>query len=253
VNVPSDLDPALLRGQRALITGGSRGLGQALCRVFADHGARVAFTWSRDAESAKATEALLATRGGGLSLQASVLDVAATRAAVRRLVDGWGGIDILVNNAGISQVLPFPLVEEEDWDRVMDVNVKGTFLTTREVLRPMFRQKSGVILNIGSLAGVRLIESPVHYAASKAAIAGFTRALSKEVARQSIRVNCLAPGLLEDGMGRNLPEHRLQDYLHHTPLGRVGTVEEVARFAAFLVSDACSYLNGQVVVMDGGL
>jgi 3-oxoacyl-[acyl-carrier protein] reductase len=188
-----------------------------------------------------------------LAFRASVLDQETTRAVIQSIVEQWGAIDVLVNNAGITQNLPIALIEEEDWDRVMDVNVKGTFLTTRAVLRGMIRNKAGTILNIGSLAGLRSLEAPVHYSASKAAIAGFTLALSKQVARYSIRVNCLAPGLLEEGVGRNLSEHRLKDYLKHCALGRTGTLKEVASFAAFLISDACTYLNGEVIIMDGGL
>ena len=149
--------------------------------------------------------------------------------------------------------MPLALMEEEDWDRVMDMNVKGTFLTSRTVLRGMIRRKRGVVLNIGSLVGVRMLEAPIHYCASKAAVKGLTEALAKEVARYGIRVNCLAPGLLDEGVGRNLPEHRLADYLQHCSLGRLGQLEEVARFAAFLVSDANSYMSGETVVMDGAL
>ena len=172
---------------------------------------------------------------------------------VRELESAWGGIDILVNNAGVTQNLPLALLEEEDWDHVMDTNVKGTFLTTKAVIRGMIRRKSGVVLNIGSLAGVRMIEAPIHYCASKAALKGLTEALAKEVARHHVRVLCLAPGLLEDGVGRNLPDYRLADYLRHCALGRVGTFEEVARFAAFLVSDAASYMTGETILMDGGV
>jgi 3-oxoacyl-[acyl-carrier protein] reductase len=144
-------------------------------------------------------------------------------------------------------------MEEEDWDRVMDVNVKGTFLTSRAALRGMIRRKRGVVLNVGSLVAVRMMEAPVHYCASKAAIKGLSEALAKEVARYGIRVLCLAPGLLEDGVGRNLPDYRLADYLRHCSLGRVGGLAEVARFAAFLVSDANSYMSGETLVIDGGV
>jgi len=136
---------------------------------------------------------------------------------------------------------------------VMDTNVKGTFLTTRAVLRGMFRRKAGVILNLGSLAGARMIEAPVHYYTSKAAIKGFTEVLAKEVARYKVRVLCLAPGLLEGGVGKNLPDHKLADYLQHCALGRRGTFAEVAKFAAFLVSDGNSYMNGETILMDGGV
>jgi NAD(P)-dependent dehydrogenase (short-subunit alcohol dehydrogenase family) len=240
----------ILAGKRILVTGGSRGLGQAMVRVFAEHGAKVAFTYTRDEQGAQATSEAAQARG----FKVSVLDAPATEAMLRELETGWGGIDVLVNNAGVSQNLPIALLEEEDWDRVMDTNVKGTFLTSRAVLRGMIRRKKGgVILNVGSLAGTRMLDAPVHYCASKAAVNGLTQAMAKEVARYGVRVLCLAPGLLEDGVGRNLPEHRLADYLKHCALGRVGTLEEVAQLAAFLVSDANGYMSGETVLMDGCL
>lgn len=244
----------ILQGKRILVTGASRGLGRALVREFARQGAQVAFTYGRDDAGAQETLALAAAAGReALARRVSVLDGPGTEALVADLERAWGGLDVLVNNAGITQALPLALLEEEDWDRVMDVNVKGTFLTSRAVVKGMIRRKAGVILNLGSLAGVRMIEAPVHYCTSKAAIKGFTEALAKEVARYRIRVLCLAPGLLDDGVGRNLPEHRLKDYLAHDALGRVGTLEEVARLAAFLVSDRNAYMNGETVVVDGGL
>ena len=241
----------VLAGKTALITGGSRGLGRALAVTFAAQGARVAFTYARDDEGAEATRE--AADGEVRAFRVSVLDVAATEAMIAEVERAWGGIDVLVNNAGISQNMPLALMEEEDWDRVMDVNVKGTFLTSKAVLRGMIRRRRGVVLNIGSLVGVRMIEAPIHYCASKAAVKGLSEALAKEVARYGIRVLCLAPGLLEEGVGRNLPDYRLADYLKHCSLGRLGGLDEVARFAAFLVSDANSYMSGETVVIDGGL
>ncbi len=239
-----------LAGKRILVTGGSRGLGGALCRGFAARGARVAFTYLRDAKGAEAT---LAACPEGRSFQASVVDGAATEQVVRTLETEWGGLDVLVNNAGVTQNLPLALLEEEDWDLVMDTNVKGPYLTSRAVARGMIRRRSGVILNIGSLVGTRMLDAPIHYTASKAALVGLTMAMAKELSRYSVRVVCLAPGLLEDGVGRNLPDHRLADYLKHCALKRVGTFEEVARFASFLVSDANSYMTGETILMDGGL
>jgi NAD(P)-dependent dehydrogenase (short-subunit alcohol dehydrogenase family) len=242
----------LLAGKQVLITGGSRGLGRAFCLAFTRHGAKVAFTWNANQAAAEETVALCAQVGARpLSFRASVLDSAAIAATVKELEQIWNGIDILVNNAGISQNLPVALMEEEDWDLVLDTNVKGSFLMSRAVLRGMFRRKNGVILNLGSLAGTRMIEAPVHYYTSKAAIKGFTEALAKEVARHKIRVLCLAPGLLEDGVGRNLPDSKRDDYLRHCAMGRVGTFAEVAEFAAFLVSDQNTYQSGATVVMDG--
>lgn len=243
-----------LSGKRILITGGSRGLGRALCTELGKRGAKIAFTYTRDPDTASATLAALAE----LSVEArpyrvSVLDEPGTAAMVKELESTWGGIDVLVNNAGITQNLPLALLEEADFDRVMDVNVKGTYLTTRAVVRGMIRRKAGTILNMGSLAGERMIEAPIHYCASKAAVRGMTEALAKELSRYNIRVLCLAPGLLEDGVGKNLPDYRLADYLKHCALGRVGTLAEVAGFAAFLISDENGYMNGATVVMDGGL
>jgi NAD(P)-dependent dehydrogenase (short-subunit alcohol dehydrogenase family) len=172
---------------------------------------------------------------------------------VKHCEDEWGGLDILVNNAGVSQVLPIALLEEDDWDQLLDTNLKGTYLVTRVVLRGMFRRRSGRILNIGSIAGLRPLEAPVHYAASKAAIRGFTESLAKEVGRYGITVNSLAPGILEGGVGLSLPQYRLDEYLKHCALGRVGTFEEVSVAAAFMVSDLNSYMNGATLTMDGGL
>ena len=214
----------------------------------------MAFTYLRHDDDADETLNLSSSGNGSvLAYKVSVLDPVATEKMVGDLEDRWGGIDFLVNNAGATQNLPMALIEEEDWDFVMDINVKGTFLTTRAVLRGMIRNKSGVILNIGSIAGARMIKAPVHYSTSKAAVKGFTEALAKEIARYQIRVLCLAPGLLEAGVGMNVPEHKLNEYLEHCALNRLGTFEEVARFATFLVSDANSYMTGETILMDGGL
>jgi 3-oxoacyl-[acyl-carrier protein] reductase len=244
----------LLQGKKVFVTGGSRSLGRALCVACAKHGADVAFNYLSDHEGAVETLALLqSTSATHLMHQASVLDGTAFGKAIAATEKAFGQIDILINNAGVSQPLPFALMDDEDWTHVMDVNAKGVFIASRAVLRGMVRRKRGMVLNIGSLAGSRLIEAPVHYCASKAAVHGLTRAMSKEMARYGIQVNCLAPGLLEEGVGRNLPEHRLHDYLEHVAMGRLGKPAEVAEAACFLVSDLNSYMNGEVLVMDGGL
>ncbi|MGE0489228.1 MAG: SDR family NAD(P)-dependent oxidoreductase [Vulcanimicrobiota bacterium] len=240
----------LLADKKVLVTGGSRGLGRSLCQTFAAEGAQVAFNFSSDEAGAQQT---LRELPQGRAFQVSVTDEAGLNQMVSELEKEWGALDILVNNAGISQPLPLALMEAEDWDAVMDVNVKGYFIATRAAVRGMIRRKAGCILNIGSLAGLRLIEAPIHYSASKAAVKGFTEALAKEIARYNIRVNCLAPGLLDDGVGRNLPEHRLKEYLKHVALHRVGKLDEVARLAAFLASDRNSYMTGATILMDGGL
>ena len=244
----------LLGGQRALVTGGSRGLGRAIVLALARHGAKVAFTYARNEEAAERTrQDAIALGAEVLAFRADAADNPATEAVVRSLESAWDGLDVLVNNAAITQNLPLALLEEEDFDRVMRVNVKGPFLTSRAVLRTMIRRKSGVIVNIGSLAGARMIEAPIHYTTSKAALIGMTEAMAKEVARHGIRVVCLAPGLLEDGLGRNLPDHRLADYLKHNALDRIGTFEEVAEVCVLLASSRSSYISGETLVMDGGV
>jgi NAD(P)-dependent dehydrogenase (short-subunit alcohol dehydrogenase family) len=244
----------LLPGKRCLVTGGSRGLGRAIALGFARHGARVAFSYAKNRVAADAAvEELRALGVEALAFQTDAADGGATEEMVRAIEKAWEGIDVLVNNAGINQNLPLALLDEDDFDRVMKVNVKGTFVTSKAVLRGMIRRKAGAVINIGSLAGVRLIEAPIHYAASKAALVGMTYAMAKEVARHNIRVLCLAPGLLEDGVGKNLPEHRLADYLRHCALGRVGRFEEVAELCALLASERSAYVSGDTVVMDGGV
>ena len=244
----------LLKGKNILVTGGSRGLGRSLCVTFAREGANVAFNYTRDETGASETQNQAGASGFQIrAIKASVLDKDAIREMIAQIEKEWGGLDVLVNNAGISQMLPMALLEEEDWDAVMDINVKGVYLVTRMALRGMIRRRSGKILNIGSVAGIRMIESPVHYAASKAAIKGFTESLAKEMGRYGITVNSIAPGILEGGMGDSLPSYRLKDYLSHCSLGRVGAFSEISEAAAFMVSDENSYMNGATLLMDGWL
>ena len=244
----------MLRDQNVLVTGASRGLGQKIAQVFAAQGANIAFNYSRDEAGAQKTKQLVEDAGRACrTYQVSVLDGPGLATMVKDIEENAGQIDILVNNAGISQPYPLALLEEEDWDRVMDINVKGYYMLSRAVIPGMIRRKAGIVLNMGSLAGLRLMAAPLHYSTSKAAIKGFTQALSKEVERYHIRVNCLAPGLLDEGVGQNLSEHRLQDYLENVSLGRLGTLKEVADFAAFMVSPRNTYMNGATVIMDGGL
>jgi 3-oxoacyl-[acyl-carrier protein] reductase len=244
----------LLDGRRALVTGGSRGLGRAICLALAREGADVGFNYSRaEQHAAEVEEGIRAHGRRAWAFKVSVTDKQAVQEMVGRLEAEAGGIDILVNNAGVGQVVPLALMEEEDWDRLMNVNVKGAFLCSQAVLRGMVRRKHGRILNVSSLAGVKMMQAPVHYATAKAALKGFTESLAKEIGRYNITVNCLAPGILDDGVSGNLPPARLDEYLRHCALGRVGTVAEVAEFAAFMVSDKNSYMSGATVVLDGAV
>jgi 3-oxoacyl-[acyl-carrier protein] reductase len=243
-----------LEGKRCVVTGGSRGLGRAMCEAFATAGAKVAFTYRTDTQDAEATRAALVALGcEPLVFQGHVADSAHTKDAVGAIMKAWGGIDVLVNNAGITQILPIALLEESDFDAVIETNVKGPYLWSRAVLRSMIRAKAGHILNIGSFASERVIEAPVHYAAAKSALRGMTEALAREVGRYNIKVNLLAPGLLDCGLARMLPKHRVQEYLGQASLGRLGTAAEVAALATFLVSDDNSFMAAAKIVADGGL
>ncbi|MSP63380.1 MAG: SDR family NAD(P)-dependent oxidoreductase [Myxococcales bacterium] len=242
----------LLSGRVALITGGSRGLGRALCEVFAREGASIAFNYASDGKAAEETLAGLDTPNKR-AFKCSVLDRPGIEQMVSAIEADLGPIAILVNNAGVTEVMPFAMLEEEDWDEVMDINVKGTYLVTRAVARSMIRRRYGRIVNIGSLAGFKMIDAPVHYCTSKAAIQGFTLALAKELARYEILVNCIAPGLLDEGVGLKLPETKLADYVKHCGLRRPGTCAEIAELAAFVCSERNSYMSGAVLLADGAL
>lgn len=245
---------AKLEGKRCLVTGGSRGLGLALCLAIAKAGAKVAFTYSKNDPDAEDARTRIAEAGTTpLVFKGSVADSVHVQKTVAELVASWGGIDVLVNNAGINQVLPIALLDEPDWDEMMAINVKGVYLFTRAVLRHMIKQRRGHILNIGTFASERIIEAPAHYAASKSAVRGFTEAVAREVGRYNIQVNVLSPGLLDVGLTQALPENRVKEYLDLCPLGRLGTAEEVAQTAVFLVSDANTFMAGAKVTLDGGL
>ena len=244
-----------LAGKRCLVTGGSRNLGRALCVAFAREGARVAFTYHRNDAGAAETRRLVEAAGanGCLVFQGSVTDASHAEQAVTAVVAAWGGLDVLVNNAGVSQVLPVALIDEADWDHVMGVNVKGAFLFSRAAFRPMIRQRGGRVLNVGAFGEGRVVPVPVHYAASKAALSGLTDALAREGGRYKILVNLLQPGILEAGLGRNVPDSHLADFLEQNPAGRFGTFDDVTAAAVWLASDANTFMTGVHLPIDGGI
>jgi 3-oxoacyl-[acyl-carrier protein] reductase len=243
-----------LQGMRVLVTGGTGSIGQAMCRVFAREGADLAFTWNRREAEARALEVELTALGRRvLHGQVGASDGPAVQAFCDRVEAGWGGVDALVNALGGTQVLPFALIDEPDWDETLALNLKPMFLFSKAVARGMIRRKAGVILNLGSLAGRRMLEVPVHYATAKAGVTGFTISLAKELARYGIRVLELTPGLIKGGIGDNVSERQLAEYNRYCALGRPGTATEVAELAAFLISPRAGYMNAISVQIDGGL
>ncbi len=223
-------------------------------RTLVSHGAKVAFSYATQEKMARNLEADITGQGGtARAYRLDVLDGAAAMQLAETIERDLGPVSILVNNAGLTQVLPFALIEEEDWDRIMDVNVKGLFLVTKAFVRGMVRRKQGAIVNLGSLAGMRVLEVPVHYAAAKSAVVGFTLSLARELSRYNLRVNAVVPGLLTDGVSQMVPEKQRLDYTSHCTLGRAGTPGEVAELVAFLASDRASYINAQAIHIDGGI
>jgi len=241
----------MLEGTVAFVTGGSGAVGAAIVRVLAREGARVAYSYHRHPDKAEQLDAEL-----GEKVKSYPLDVLDAKAAVdlaRQIEQALGPIDILVNNAGLSQVMPFALIEEKDWDLMMDVNVKGMFLVTKAFLRGMIRRKCGNVINIGSLAGMRMLDVPVHYATAKSAVVGFTLSLAREMSRYNIRVNAVVPGMLTAGVAVNVPAKQREEYCRYCAQARPGEPAEVAELVAFLASDRSSYINAQAINVDGGI
>jgi NAD(P)-dependent dehydrogenase (short-subunit alcohol dehydrogenase family) len=244
----------MFSNQRAFITGGTGAVGMAIVRCLAGRGAHVAFSYNRQADKARQLEKELAAENRTVKGYAlDVVDAAGVGRLAEQIEQELGPVDILVNNAGVTQIMPFALIEEADWDQMMDVNVKGMFLVTKAFVRAMIRRKKGAVVNLGSLAGARVLEVPVHYATAKSAVVGFTLSLARELSRYHIRVNAVVPGLLEGGVSGLVPDKQREDYIQHCTTGRAGKPEEVAELVAFLASDHASYINAQVIHIDGGI
>jgi 3-oxoacyl-[acyl-carrier protein] reductase len=237
----------------ALITGGSRGIGAAVVREFAAAGYGVAFTYCSGHGPAERLAEELTTKGGKVTcLQADVRDFARAQAVAKEAQQMLGPIDVLINNAGIRHDRALHNMDPALWQEVMDTNLTGMFNYSRAVIGGMIR-RGGVILNMSSVSGLIGIAGQTNYSASKAGMIGFTKSLSREVARFGVRVNALAPGVIETEMTSSMDEAARKKLLANVPMGGLGTAQQVARLALYLAGEDAAYITGQVIAMDGGL
>jgi len=244
----------MLSGKVALITGSARGIGRAIAERFSAEGATVVINdVGSDAGAVETLEALKAAGGKGSVEMFDVSDAAQVEASVKRILETHGRIDILVNNAGITRDNLLLRMSEDEFDAVLRVNLKGTFLLTKTVTRHMIKQRSGHVVNISSVVGLMGNAGQSNYAAAKAGIVGFTKATARELAGRNVTVNAIAPGFIKTAMTAALPEAVQKTFLAQIPLGRFAEPGEVAELALFLASDASSYITGQVIGINGGL
>ena len=244
----------LLEGKVALITGATRGIGKGIAELFVAQGAKVAFTYVSSDEKARALEAELSAQGGvAKGFRSNAADFAAAQTLVDDVVKEFGTVDILVNNAGVTRDTLLMRMSEEQWDEVMEVNLKSAFNLTKGVLRTMLKARSGSIINMSSVVGVKGNAGQANYAASKAGIIGFTKSVAAELGSRNIRCNAVAPGFIETEMTGALDEKVVQEWREAIPLKRGGTPEDVAQLTLFLASDMSTYITGQVIHVDGGM
>lgn len=243
-----------LEGKKALVTGGSRGIGKVIALELAAAGADVVITYARSGEAAmEVIRAIEEIGGKGKAVQADAVNFTGAEKVVATVLKELGGIDILVNNAGITRDNLILRMSEEQWDDVIHTNLKSVFNYSKAVIKPMMQNRSGSIINISSIVGRTGNAGQTNYAASKAGIIGFSKALAKEVASRNIRVNTVAPGYITTEMTEKLDEKVLQAIKDNIPLGRPGTAEEVAKTVCFLASDESSYITGALLAVDGGM
>ena len=244
----------LLKDKIAMVTGASRGIGAAIAKRLASEGAKVAINYNSSKEQALQVLSAVQEVSEGMLVQGDVSVQANAEKVLSEVIENWGKIDILVNNAGINRDKLLMRMDASDWDDVMNVNLRGTFLCTKLVLPYLIKQRQGNIVNVSSVVGLSGNPGQVNYAASKAGLVGFTKALAREVASRNITVNALAPGFITSGgMVDELSSDAKETILKKIPMGRFGTVDEVAECCLFLCSDQSSYITGQVITMDGGM
>jgi 3-oxoacyl-[acyl-carrier protein] reductase len=244
----------MLSGKVAMVTGGSRGIGRAIAIALAEAGADVAVVFAGNREAAEETAAQV--REAGRQAEVIQCDVSAASqvdAAVKQVVKAWGRIDILVNNAGITRDNLMLRMKEEDWDQVVDTNLKGVFLCTKAVTRPMMKQRYGRIINISSVVGLTGNPGQANYVAAKAGVLGLTKTTAKELASRNITVNAITPGFIDTDMTAKLDADLQEELLKQIPLARLGKPEDIAHAVTFLASDHASYITGQTLGVDGGM
>jgi 3-oxoacyl-[acyl-carrier protein] reductase len=243
-----------LEGKSALVTGASRGIGRAIAEELARRGAKVVVNYAKDEAGAQAAvEAIVAAGGQARAAQADVSDFKAAEALIKGCVETYGSLDILVNNAGTTRDMIMMMMPEADWDIVIQTNLKSAFNCSKAAVKNMLRKRAGRIINITSVSGIAGNAGQTNYSASKAGLIGFTKALAREVGARSITVNAVAPGLVPTALTNDLPADFKDASLKQIPLGRWGTVEDVAHAVAFLASNEAGYITGQVLSVDGGM
>lgn len=244
----------LLTGKTALITGASRGIGEAIASKFAEQGANVAFTYRSSVEKAETLQNTLNEMDVKVkAYQSDASSFEASEKLVEEVLKDFGQIDILVNNAGITRDTLMLRMKEEDWDAVIETNLKSVFNLTKQLLRPMMKQRAGSIINLSSIVGITGQAGQANYAASKAGIIGFSKSIAREMGSRNVRCNVIAPGFIATDMTGELDEKTKEAYLSKIPLKRLGEGEDIANTALFLASDLSNYVTGQVISVCGGL
>lgn len=243
-----------LTGKVALVTGGSRGIGRGIAEKLAARGADVVVNYHSNADlAAEVVEAIQQQGRKAMAIQADVRSVEDAQRLVKATLDRFGRIDILVNNAGTTRDTLLALMKEADWDLVLDTNLKGAYNVTKAAVRPMMKQRGGRIISITSVAGVAGNPGQANYSAAKAGLIGFTKSVAKELGARNITANAVAPGYVPTDLTAGLPDDLIEQAVELTPLGRLGTTEDVANAVAFLASDEAAFITGQVLRVDGGM